>query len=135
MQRAFLKKVPALPLTCLLKISKKIKNFVTPGGDTSEPPPILAYKISRSYNLQSLLLGFICNLQLHRSKIAAADLWSSRCLWTRRGFCRCAVLRRNDVTGIFSNALRRVKTQKNHLESRPIRLCNVEIALSIVRLP
>ncbi len=132
MQRAFLKKVLALPLTCLLKISKKIKNFVTLGGDTDAP--FFSFPINQP-QLQSLLLGFICILQLHHSKIAAADFKSSRCLWTRRVFCRCAVLRRNDVTGIFSNALRRVKTQKNHLVSRPMRLCNVEIAFSIVRLP
>ena len=113
MQRAFLKKVPALPLTCLLKISKKIKNFVTPGGDTSEPPPILAYKISRSYNLQSLLLGFICNLQLHRSKIAAADFRSSRCLWTRRGFLSLRCLTTQRRYGYFFKRLAACENTEN----------------------
>lgn len=127
-----MKKVPALPLTCLLKISKKIKQFVIPPGDT-DVPPFFPYKISRSYNPFSSDLFVTCNYTV--LKLLRLIFGRLAVFGRDEVFCRCAVLRRNDVTGIFSNALRRVKTQKNHLDPRPIRLCNVEIALSIVRLP
>lgn len=96
-------------------------------------PPFFPYKISRSYNPFSSDLFVTCNYTV--LKLLRLIFGRLAVFGRDEFFCRCAVLRRNDVTGIFSNALRRVKTQKNHLESRPIRLCNVEIALSIVRLP